>query len=208
MGYALEISELGLCCVNPMTGKCWTKMTKSEECGKQGVKYSMAYCGSGYNKRRKYAVHAEWEWKHFQEFLSGSKLKSEKNDLFRHLMIPQHVEDLQAQLGTENVHITTLNWLMRAHEKKNGQKPKSTSSGTLRKVDKLYEYEGGPTPREKMPKIVRKSPSMSKPAIGPHPKHSPQWRACMAQVLKDMQKNKSIRSLKPEDCSSMGKSSS
>ena len=47
----------------------------------------MAYCGSGYNKRRKYAVHAEWEWKHFQEFLGGFKLKSEKNDLFRHLMV-------------------------------------------------------------------------------------------------------------------------
>ena len=93
---------------------------------------------------------------------------------------------------------------MRTHEKKSGQKP----SGTLRQVDKHYEYEGGPTPRDKMPPVVRKSPPVSKPAIGPHPKHSPQWRACMAQVLKEMQqKNKGIRTLKPEDCSSMGKSS-
>jgi hypothetical protein len=61
----------------------------------QSVKYPLAYCGSGYSKRSLFSVQGEWEWMHFQEFLGGSKLRNEKNDLFRHLMVRMTIECLR-----------------------------------------------------------------------------------------------------------------
>jgi len=114
-------------------------------CARQDVPNSVAYCGSGYVKRRKYIVHGEWNWSKFQSFLTGSKLRSQKNDFFRNLMMPQHVKDLQVQLGTYNVkHVTTLDWLILKLRKRKTEKAPSkvlaskASSSKLRRPGKGY----------------------------------------------------------------------